>query len=114
MHKSGINHAYNKNCIAALIFPGFLPSTFICLFSFASPLSFTHLTNSSCGFQMATRGTRLCTSGGETQWKLQIRNTGGFTSLISWGSGTPQMCSQRQQVGKVALEGPEKAKTTGT
>lgn len=41
MHKSGINHAYNKNCNAALILPVFVAFNLSFFFLSASPLSHT-------------------------------------------------------------------------
>lgn len=64
----------------------------------------TQLTRSVCGLQMATRGMRLCTSGSETRWRRQTRNTGGFTSLTSWGSETRRTCLGPRQVGQSSTE----------
>lgn len=80
----------------------FLYSLFQLLFLPFSPfhiLSFTP--NSPCGFQTATHEMRLCTNGSETQWRHLIRNTGGFTSLTSWGSETLRMSSRLRLVSKV-------------
>lgn len=49
MHKSGINHAYNKNCIAALIFPVFFAFNFFCSpFFFLHSLLLSHTQPSLC------------------------------------------------------------------
>lgn len=73
-----------KNCIAALILA----------FNFYFYHFFQHAELS----QTATRETRSCTSGSETQWRPRTRSTGGSTSSTSWGSGTPRTCSRPQRV----------------
>lgn len=97
LHITYIIQAYNKNCIVATIF-----SLFQLLFLHFSLFHILSLTpNSPCGFQTATHEMRLCTNGSETQWRHLIRNTGGFTSLTSWGSETLRMSSRLRLVSKV-------------